>query len=52
MAGDDLILEIDIQGALQVKEKFEEGVLFFWCRRAWRNCTDAWCSGAERLQSL
>ena len=26
MAGDDLILEIDIQGALQVKEKFEEGV--------------------------
>ncbi len=29
MAGDDLILEIDIQGALQVKEKFEEGVFIF-----------------------
>ena len=28
-AGDDLILEIDIQGALQVKEKFEEGVFIF-----------------------
>ena len=29
LAGDDLILEIDIQGALQVKEKFEEGVFIF-----------------------
>ena len=27
--GDDLILEIDIQGALQVKERFEEGVFIF-----------------------
>ena len=29
LAGDDLILEIDIQGALQVKEKFEDGVFIF-----------------------
>ena len=29
LAGDDLILEIDIQGALQVKEKYEEGVFIF-----------------------
>ena len=29
MAGDDLILEIDIQGALQVKERFEEGIFIF-----------------------
>ena len=28
-SGNDLILEIDIQGALQVKEKFEEGVFIF-----------------------
>lgn len=27
--GNDLILEIDIQGALQVKERFEEGVFIF-----------------------
>ena len=27
--GKDVILEIDIQGALQVKEKFEEGVFIF-----------------------
>lgn len=27
--GNDLILEIDIQGALQVKEKFEEGIFIF-----------------------
>ena len=29
LAGDDLILEIDIQGALQVKERFEEGIFIF-----------------------
>lgn len=29
MEGNDLILEIDIQGALQVKERFEEGVFIF-----------------------
>ena len=29
LSGNDLILEIDIQGALQVKEKFEEGVFIF-----------------------
>jgi len=29
MAGKDVILEIDIQGALQVKERFEEGVFIF-----------------------
>lgn len=28
-SGNDVILEIDIQGALQVKEKFEKGVLIF-----------------------
>ena len=28
-SGNDLILEIDIQGALQVKEKFPEGVFIF-----------------------
>ena len=29
LKGDDLILEIDIQGALQVKERFEEGIFIF-----------------------
>jgi len=29
LAGRDVILEIDIQGALQVKEKFDEGVFIF-----------------------
>ena len=29
MAGRDVILEIDIQGALKVKEKFDEGVFIF-----------------------
>ena len=29
LSGNDLILEIDIQGALQVKEKFEEGEFIF-----------------------
>jgi len=29
LAGQDVILEIDIQGALKVKEKFEEGVFIF-----------------------
>ena len=29
LAGDDLILDIDIQGALQVKERFEEGIFIF-----------------------
>jgi guanylate kinase len=29
MAGNDVILEIDIQGALQVKERFDEGVFIF-----------------------
>jgi len=29
MAGQDVILEIDIQGALQVKDRFDEGVFLF-----------------------
>ena len=29
MAGQDVILEIDIQGALQVKDRFEKGVFLF-----------------------
>jgi len=29
LSGQDVILEIDIQGALKVKEKFEEGVFIF-----------------------
>jgi guanylate kinase len=29
MAGHDVILEIDIQGALQVKDRFDEGVFIF-----------------------
>jgi guanylate kinase len=29
LAGQDVILEIDIQGALKVKDKFEEGVFIF-----------------------
>ena len=29
LAGQDVILEIDIQGALQVKERFDEGVFIF-----------------------
>jgi len=28
-AGNDIILEIDIQGALQVKERFDEGIFIF-----------------------
>jgi guanylate kinase len=29
LAGKDVILEIDIQGALQVKERFDEGIFIF-----------------------
>jgi len=29
LAGNDIILEIDIQGALQVKERFDEGIFVF-----------------------
>lgn len=29
LSGKDIILEIDIQGALQVKEKFDEGIFIF-----------------------
>ena len=37
LSGRDVILEIDIQGALQVKEKFHEGYLSLLYRLQWKN---------------
>lgn len=34
-SGRDIILEIEVQGALKVKEKFPEGIFVFCCRRLW-----------------
>lgn len=46
-SGNDIILEIEVQGALQVKQKFPEGYLFSCCRLLWTNSRTG-SSGAVR----
>lgn len=45
--GADVILEIDFQGALQVKQAFSNAVLVFILPPAGRNSARAWSAGAR-----
>ena len=46
-AGADVILEIDYQGALQVKKVFANAVLIFILPPSWKSCARAWSAGAK-----
>lgn len=47
--GSDVILEIDFQGALQIKEAFANAVLVFILPPAGKSCAPAW-SGAGKTR--
>ena len=38
--GEDVLLEIDVQGAMQVKEKFPEGIFIFIAPPSWKDLED------------
>ena len=38
--GEDVLLEIDVQGAMQVKEKFQEGIFIFIAPPSWKDLED------------
>ena len=47
--GLDVILEIDPQGALQVKKSFPDGVFVFIVPLPWMNCPNGSTTGAPTL---
>jgi len=49
--GIDVILEIEVQGAMQIKEKFPEAVTVFIRRRARRKWRIAWREERQKTQS-
>ena len=46
-AGRDVVLEIDWQGALQIKKIFPHAVLIFILPPSWENCASACCAAAR-----
>lgn len=49
-AGKDVILEIEIQGAMKIKEQFPESLLLFVTLPVQKNCRRDWWAEEPRQQ--
>ena len=45
--GADVVLEIDYQGALQIKKMYANAVLIFILPPSWKSCARAWSAGVK-----